>query len=144
MSNDEIQNEINEKSLTAKDGSPLTVEGYINDTLVANGLKTTSLLWGDHDKNMSTKLRRMRIPYRMARKGPNSEVASISSVKRYNSFYFNSPNLEKELVTYIWQTAIDQITGNEITTGEPVSGMPDHLIAAIRYFEHSYAMRFAG
>lgn len=142
-SNDEIQNEINADNLIGKDGKAQTVEGYIRDILVANGFVSSTMLWGDHDKNISNKLRRMQIPYRMAKKGPNSVVASISSVKRFNGFYYNSLNLEEELKTYIWQTAVDILTGNEISTGEPVDGMPDHLIAAIRYFEHSSSMRMA-
>lgn len=143
-SNDEIQNEINELNILGDNGLPQTVEGYIKKILVVNGLTTSTTLWGDHDKNMSTKLRRINVPYRMAKKGPNSITASISSVKRYNGHYFESPNLEKELLTYTWLTAIDILTGNEVTTGEPVDGMPDHSIAAIRMGEHSYSMRFAG
>lgn len=143
-SNDEIQDEINEKGLMDKKGLPLTIEGYINDILLANGMTKSTMVWGDHDKGMSNKLRRMGVPYRMAKKGPNSVVASISSVKRYNGFMYNSPNLEDETKVFIWATAIDQLTGNEVSTGVPVDGAPDHLIAAIRYFEHSYSMRFAG
>lgn len=144
MSNDEIQNEINENNLVDETGKPQTIEYYIKKILVANGLSTSTMLWGDHDKNMSTKLRKKGVPYRMAKKGPNSVVASISSVKRFNGYYYNSPNLENELKTFTWLTAVDILTGNEVTTGEPVDGMPDDCIAAIRYFSHSYAMRFAG
>lgn len=143
-SNDEIQDEINSRDLKDKAGRPKTIEGYINDILVAHGMTTGTMIWGDHDKNMSTKLRRLNVPYRMAKKGPNSVVASISSVKRYTGYYYQSPNLENELRTYIWQTAVDILTGNEVTTGEPVDGMPDHLISGIRYFEHSHSLRFAG
>lgn len=126
-SNDEIQNEINAGGLMGADGNPQTVDGYIAAILIANGCDTASLLWGDHDKNISTKLRnRHRIPYRMAKKGPNSVPASISSVKRFNGYYFDSPNLETELLTYVWLTVIDVLTGNEVTTGEPVDGVPDH------------------
>lgn len=142
-SNDEIQDEINEKKLTDEAGKPLTIEGYIKKILVTNGMTKSTMVWGDHDKAMSNKLRRLGVPYRMAKKGPNSVVASISSVKRYNGHYLNSPNLEEEIKTYIWQTAVDQLTGNEVSTGEPVDDKADHLIAAIRYFEHSYSMRFA-
>jgi hypothetical protein len=143
-SNDEIQNEINENSLLDEAGKPQTIEGYIKKILVENGMTSSTMVWGDHDKNMSSKLRRVGVPYRMAKKGPNSVTASISSVKRFNGHYIDSPNLEEELKTYIFETVIDILTGNEVTTGEPVEGMPDHLIAAIRMFEHSYAMRFAG
>lgn len=143
-SNDEIQDEINEKSLKDDAGSPLTIEAYIKKILVSNGMMTSTIIWGDHDKNMSNKLRRIFVPYRMAKKGPNSVVASISSVKRYNGYYFQSPNLEDELKSYIWATGVDVLTGNEVSTGQPVDGKPDHCIAAIRYFEHSYAMRYAG
>lgn len=142
-SNDEIQNEINENNLIDEAGRPQTVEWYLKKILIDNGLTMSTHLWGDHDKNMSAKLRRLGIPYRMARKGPNSVVASISNVKRYNGYYYDSPNLENELKTFVWKTAIDQLTGNEITTGDPVDGMPDHDIAAIRYFEHSYVLRTA-
>lgn len=143
-SNDEIQDDINEKSLKDAKGNPLTIEGYINNILIANGMTKATMVWGDHDKAMSNKLRRMGVPYRMAKKGPNSVVASISSVKRYNGFMYNSPNLEDETKVYIWQTAIDVLTGNEVSTGEPVDNVPDHCIAAVRYFEHSYAMRYTG
>lgn len=142
--NDDIQTEINENDIKDDRGNPQTVEGYIKKILVANGLTTSTLIWGDHDKNMSTKLRRIGVPYRMAKKGPGSITASISSVKRFNGYYVDSPNLENELKTYIFETVVDILTGNEVTTGEPVDGMPDHVIAAIRMYEHSYAMRFAG
>jgi phage terminase large subunit len=142
-SNDEIQNDINENSMMDDGGRPLTIEGYIKNILVANGMTSSSMLWGDHDKAMSNKMRRAGVPYRMARKGPNSVVASISSVKRFNGFVYNSPNLEAELNTYVWETAVDMITGNEVSIGTPKDGVQDHLIAAIRYFEHSYAMRYA-
>jgi phage terminase large subunit len=144
MSNDEIQDMINEKGLKDAAGKPLTIEGYIKSILVKNGMTTSTMIWGDHDKNMSARLRRMSVPFRMAKKGPNSVVASITSAKRYNGYYVGSPNLEEEMKTYVWATAVDQLTGNEVSTGEPVDGKPDHLIAAIRYFEHSYSMRFAG
>lgn len=143
-SNDEIQDDINENSLKDKKGLPLTIEGYINNILIANGMTKATMVWGDHDKGMSNKLRRMGIPYRMAKKGPNSVVASISSVKRYNGFMYNSPNLEDETKVFIWATAIDQLTGNEVSTGVPVDGVQDHVLSAIRYFEHSYSMRFSG
>jgi phage terminase large subunit len=153
-SNDEIQDEINasldishEKHtgplLDIKGNQILNIESYIKDILVRNGLTTSSWLWGDHDKVMSAKLRKVGVPYRMAKKGPNSEVASIGSVKRYNGFYIDSPNLENEQRTYVWDTAVDQLTGNEVSIGVPKPDVPDHIIAAIRYSEHSYSMRFA-
>jgi hypothetical protein len=142
-SNDEIQNEINEKGLTDAAGKPMTIESYIKKILVDNSMTMATMIWGDHDKNISARLRRINVPYRMAKKGPNSVVASITSAKRYNGYYIGSPNLEDEMKTYIWKTAIDQLTGNEVSTGEPVDDKPDHIIAAIRYFEHSYSMRFA-
>lgn len=153
-SNDEIQDEINASMDVSNekhvgpildiDGKQITnIEKYIKDILVRNGMTSSSWLWGDHDKVMSNKLRRVGVPYRMARKGPNSEVASIGSVKRYNGFYANSPNLENEQKTYVWDTAVDQLTGNEVSIGVPKPDVPDHLIAAIRYAEHSYSMRFA-
>ena len=112
--------------------------------LKENGCTTSTLVWGDHDKNYSVGLRRLGIPYRMARKGPNSVVMGISKVKECNNYYYNSPNLESELTTYEWEKAINELTGEEITTNQPVDGRPDHLLAAIRYFDYSYGMRFSG
>lgn len=140
-SNDEIQDEINEKGLKDDKGRPQTIEGYVRKILVDNGMTMSSMVWGDHDKNFSGRLRRLKVPYRMAKKGPNSVVASITSAKRFNGHYLPSENLDKELGSYIWKTAIDQLTGNEVSTGEPIDDVPDHLIAAIRYFEHSFSMR---
>lgn len=144
LSNDEIQDLINAQELKDAAAKPLTIEGYIKSILIKNGMTMSTMVWGDHDKNMSARLRRMGVPYRMAKKGPNSVVASITSAKRYNGFYVASPNLEEEMKTYVWATAVDILTGNEVSTGEPVDGMPDHAIAAIRMFEHSYSMRYAG
>lgn len=144
-SNDEIQDEINEKGLKDAGGKPMTIEGYIKKILVDNGMTTATMVWGDHDKNISARLRRIGVPYRMARKGPNSVVASITSVKRYNGHYLASAkNIDAEIKTYIFQTAVNVLTGNEVSTGEPVENVPDHCMAAIRYFEHSYSMRYAG
>lgn len=143
-SNDEIQDDLNNNVLLDISGKQImNIEKYIKDILVRNGMTTATMLWGDHDKVMSNKLRRINVPYRMAKKGPNSEVASIGSVKRYNGYYFDSPNLENEIKTYVWDTAVDQLTGNEVSIGVPKPDVPDHLIAAIRYGEHSYSMRFA-
>lgn len=130
MSNDEIQNKINADSILDEQGNIQTVEGFIAEILYRNGLQMDTMLWGDHDKAMSAKLRRLNVPYRMAKKGPNSEAASISSVKRYNGFMYQSPNIEKEIGVYIWQTAVDILTGNEVTTGVPIAGVPDHCFVA--------------
>jgi len=102
------------------------------------------MVYGDHDGDMSRNLRRLRVGYRMARKGPNSLVASISCVQRFENYYYQSPNLAKEILTYTWATISDPLTGNEVSTGEPIDGMPDHAIAAIRYFNHSFSMRHSG
>lgn len=110
--------------------------------LYANGCDTSTLVWGDHDKNASVYLRRLKVPFRMARKGPNSVTASISKVNEYNNFYYESPNLENELSTFIWAQGIDLLTGNEVSLNVPVDGMEDHSIAAIRYFVYSHSLRF--
>ncbi|MES2004330.1 MAG: phage terminase large subunit [Bacteroidota bacterium] len=138
-SENEILDEIIEKGLN------ITVHQYIANILKANGCTTSSLVWGDHDKNYSTGLRRLGIPYRMARKGPNTVKQGISKVKECNNYYTeDSTNIDDELKTYVWQTAIDILTGEEITINVPVDGMPDHCLAAIRYFNFSYGMRFKG
>ena len=135
----EILDEIIEKKLNT------TPAGYMAKILKANGCITSTLVWGDHDKTYSTALRRLGIPFRMARKGPNTVVMGISKVKECNNYYTSdSSNIETELSTYVWDTAIDILSGNEITTNQPIDGTPDHTLAAIRYFDFSYAMRFAG
>ncbi len=115
----------------------------IAEVLKANGCVTNSIVWGDHDKNASVYLRSKGIPFRMARKGPNSLTASISKVNEYNNFYYNSPNLENELSTYIWAQGVDLVTGNEISLNVPVDGMSDDLLASIRYFVYSHSLRTA-
>ena len=110
--------------------------------LIENGCTTNTMVWGDHDKTASTYLRRLNIPFRMARKGPNSLVASISKVNEYDNYYFNSPNLEKELETYLWDKGIDILTGNEVSLNVPVDGFEDHSISSIRYFIYSHSLRF--
>ena len=82
--------------------------------LKENGCETSTYVWGDHDKTASVYLRRLNIPFRMARKGPNSLTASISKVNEYENYYYNSPNLEKELETYLYATGVDLLTGNEV------------------------------
>lgn len=135
---DEIIKEIAEKKLN------ITVYQYIARILKENGCTTKSLVWGDHDSTYSISLRRCGIPYRMARKGPNSVVPGISKVKECNNHYIDSPHLEAELQTYTWQTAVDLLTGEEVTINQPVDGMPDHALAAIRYWDYSYSKRFSG
>jgi phage terminase large subunit len=143
--NIEIQEEIDEKGMKDEKSNPLTIEGYMKKILADNGMTKSAMIWGDHDKNISNRLRRLGVPYRMAKKGPNSVVASITSVKRYNGYYLaGSKNIEEEQKTFIYETAVDILTGNEISTGEPVEDVPDHCMAAIRYFEHSNSMRYAG
>jgi phage terminase large subunit len=114
----------------------------IATVLKSNGCTTSTYIWGDHDKTAKTYLWKAGIPFRMARKGPNSLTASISKVNEYNNFYFNSPNLDDELKTYIWAQGIDLVTGNEVSLNIPVDGMEDHSIAAIRYFIYSHSLRF--
>lgn len=135
-SENEILTEIIEKKLD------ITPADYMSKILKENGCTTSTLVWGDHDKMYSTAFRKNGIPFRMARKGPNSVIMGIAKVKECNNYYIGSPHLEKELETYIWETAIDILTGNEVTTNQPIDGMPDHLLAAIRYFDFSYGMRF--
>jgi len=114
----------------------------IAKVLKDNGCETGTMVWGDHDKSASVYLRRLNIPFRMARKGPNSVVASISKVNDYDNYYYDSPNLEKELETFIYDKAVDLLTGNEVFLNTPVDGFDDHSISALRYFIYSHSMRF--
>lgn len=121
----------------------LTPAKYMAQILKDNGCTSSTLVWGDHDKSYAHALRRDGIPFRMARKGPNTVIMGISKVRECNNYYYKSPLLEKELSTYKWATAIDASSGNEITTNQPVDGQADHLLSALRYFDFSYAMRFS-
>lgn len=116
---------------------------FISKVLRENGCTSSSLVWGDHDKNYSLQLRKNKVPFRMARKGPNSLKTSISAVRKFNNFTVDSPELDEELKTYTWETAVDLLTGDEITTDQPVDGMPDDAIAAVRYFTYSHSQRFS-
>lgn len=107
-----------------------------------NGCTTATMVWGDHDKVASSYLRRLNIPFRMARKGPNSLTASISKVNEYENYYFESPNMENELGTYLYATGVDLLTGNEIYLNVPVEGFEDHSLSAVRYFVFSHSLRF--
>lgn len=145
-SNNDILDEIISKNLQYKIGERMvlmTPAMYIAKILTDNGCDTSTLVWGDHDKSMSAQLRKLNIPFRMARKGPNSLITSISKVKEFSNYYYNSPNIESELETYTWSKATDILTGNEITTTEPVDGYPDDTLAALRYFVYSHSMRYA-
>jgi phage terminase large subunit len=126
-----------------ENGLNITPAKYMANILKAHGCTAGTLVWGDHDKSYSTALRREGIPFRMARKGPNSVIMGISKVRECNNYYFNSPMLEKELSTYKWATAVDAASGDEVTTNQPVDGFSDHLLSALRYWDFSYAMRFA-
>lgn len=110
--------------------------------LKENGCDTSIMVWGDHDKVASIYLRKLNIPFRMAKKGPNSVVASISKVNEYNNYYYDSPNLEEELKTFVWARGVDLLTGNEVSLNVPVDGMEDHSIAALRMFIFSHSLRF--
>ena len=109
--------------------------------LKENGCDTSTHVWGDHDKTASIYLRRLGIPFRMARKGPNSVIASISKVNEFNNFYYSSPNLEEELKTFVWAQGVDLLTGNEVSLNVPIDGMEDHSIASIRMFIYSASLR---
>lgn len=137
-SENEILEEIQAKKLE------ITVYQYMANILKENGCTTSTLVWGDHDKSYSNGLRKLGIGYRMARKGPNTVVMGISKVKSCNNYYLSSEELENELSVYKWQTSVDILTGEEVTVSIPVEGMPDHILAAIRYFNYSYGMRFSG
>lgn len=135
------ENEILE--IIEREKSNISPAGYMAKILKANGCTTSSLVWGDHDKKYSTDFRRLDIPYRMARKGPNSVTMGISKVKEFKNFYYKSPDLANELETYRWQTGVDILTGEEVTIAVPVEGVPDHLLDAGRYPIYSHARRFA-
>lgn len=120
-----------------------TPAGYMADILKKNGCTTSTLVWGDHDKNFSTQLRRLRIPFRMTRKPANGKTIGISKVKSFNNYYYNSPILEKELETYVWDKGVDLLTGKEVFLSVPIDGVPDHCLDAGMYFIYPHALRYA-
>jgi phage terminase large subunit len=122
----------------------MSVLQYMANILKDNGCTTSTWVFGDHDTSYANGLKKLMIPYRMAKKGPNSLVQSIGKTRECNNYIIDSPDLEKEIETYVWETGIDILTGDEITLNQPKDGMPDHAIAAIRYFNISYGMRVAG
>jgi hypothetical protein len=138
------ENEI--LDLLIKENSELTPAQYMAQVLKNNGCTTSSLVWGDHDKNYSTQLRRAGIPFRMTRKGPNSVTAGISKVKSFNNYYLDNELasiIEKEQETYVWDKGVDILTGKEIFLTVPMPGTPDHALDSGRYFIYPHAMRFA-
>lgn len=135
------ENEILDEII--KENLDMTPAGYLADVLKKNGCTSSSLVWGDHDKNYSVQLRRLGIPFRMTKKGPNSVKAGISKVKSFNNYCYNTPILEKEQETYIWDKGVDLLTGKEVFLDVPVEGVPDHYLDAGRYFIVPHAMRFA-
>lgn len=136
-SENEILDEI------VKNNLDMTPAGYMADILKKNGCTASSLVWGDHDKNYQVQLRRHGIPFRMTKKGPNSIKTGISKVKSFNNYYYDTPILEKEQETYVWDKGVDLLTGKEVFLDVPVQGVPDHYLDAGRYFIYPHALRFA-
>lgn len=135
------ENEILEELAASK--RDIGPAAYMAEILRANGCTSSTLVWGDHDKKYSNDFRKLGIPFRMARKGPNSLTMSISKVKEFENYCYDSPQLEEELKTYKWQTGIDILTGKEVSIAIPVDGMPDDALAGGRYFIYSHARRFS-
>lgn len=135
------ENEILDEII--KENLDTTPAGYIADVLKKNGCETSSLVWGDHDKTYSVQLRRHGIPFRMTKKGPNSVKTGISKVKSFNNYSYDTPILDKEQETYIWDKGVDLLTGKEVFLNVPVEGKPDHYLDAGRYFIVPHAMRYA-
>lgn len=127
--------------LIAKDNLSITSAVYISHILKNNGCTTGHQVWGDHDKNMSFQLRREKIPFRMAKKGPNSVITGISRVKSYNNYYVANKELDKELDGYTWEKGTDLMTGNEVYLATPLKGAPDHYLDAGRYAIKGHSMR---
>jgi|GEM_PF-260704 len=127
--------------LIAKENLRITPAQYMARILKNNGCVTSTMVWGDHDKNMSFQLRRAGIPFRTIKKGPNSVVMGISKVKVYNNYYLPDENLEREHDGYTWEKGVDLATGNEVYLATPVEGRPDHLLDAGRYAIKGHSMR---
>lgn len=127
--------------LIAKENLGITAAQYMARILKNNGCTTSTMVWGDHDKNMSFQLRRERIPFRMVKKGPNSVITGISKVKSFNNFYLPDENLEKEHDGYTWEKGVDLSTGNEVYLATPLKGAPDHHLDAGRYGISGHATR---
>lgn len=135
------ENEI--LDIIVKEKLDCTVYEYVAKVLRDNGCTSSTLVWGDHDKTWANSLRRLRIPYRMARKGPNSVRAGISKVKSFENFYIETKNFKDELQKYVWEMAVDQLTGKEVMLTTPLPGTPDHLLDALRYFVHAHSLRYS-
>lgn len=127
--------------LIAAENLRITSAQYMARILKNNGCTTSTLVWGDHDKNMSFQFRRERIPFRMAKKGPSSVFAGISKVRAYNNYHLPNKELEKELENYTWEKGVDIMTGNEVYLATPSKGAPDHILDAGRYAIKGLSMR---
>ncbi len=102
----------------------------------ASGLKDGQPVYCEHDQDIITQLRRLKMMALPARKGAGSIKAGIAKVKEYKVFYTaSSTNIEMEKNKYMW--IIDPITGQP--TNEPIDQF-NHLMDCIRYgiYTHFY------
>jgi len=96
----------------------------------ANGFKSTTPIYCDHDPDQIAQLRRLGMKFCLpARKGQGSINAGIIKVKEFKVFYTsNSLNLHEERQKYMW--AKDNKTGE--STNSPIDSF-NHLMDSIRY-----------
>lgn len=105
--------------------------------LNSNGLKDGTPIYCEHDENIVTDLRRLKVMALPARKGPGSIKAGISKLKEYKVFYTaSSKNLHMEKTKYMW--LIDPVTGKP--TNEPID-QHNHLMDSIRYGVYTHYFR---
>lgn len=108
----------------------------LKDALLSNGFEPGQMIYSEADPNMINQLRLLGMPIFPAIKGPGSRIAGISKVRQYECFYYQSPHFKGELGSWKWVEAVDQATGKEIITNQPMDGN-DHACDATRFAIYS-------
>ena len=109
--------------------------GEIVELMKLNGYNGEEM-YCDPDPNMINQLRYLRVRANPAIKGPGAEMARISKAREHEWFYFDSPDLEKELMHYKFTEAADIVTGKTVMTNQPMKGW-DHLCDACTYADYT-------
>lgn len=111
-------------------------EMRIKELLFASGFTNSTPVYCDHDPDMISALRRLKVMALPARKGQGSVKAGIMKMKEYDVYYTaSSKNIAEERKRYMWMK--DPKTGKAIN--EPIDAH-NHTMDASRYavYTHLY------
>lgn len=122
----------------------LTYEAGIQPEEILKVLKASGHanepIYCDHEKNIISQLRRLRLPAVASIKGPGSIAAGISKVRSYECYYVKDEDFKKEIENYKFTTAQDLVSGKEMLTNIPMSGW-DHICDSLRMAIYSHSFR---